>query len=435
MPDPPATASKDAPLDPPRDPPRLTPDGDPIAARIAGLGQDLLAGFGAVLDDLPDADRGPQALATALGLDKVLCSRLLKAIRKTRDPLAVAHRIPGPEPLRRFLRAARKAGAGSAAVDAAGGAAEAFQAFVRDEMGDRSSLEVVVSTWLPEARREFETRRKQAAYRAMSQLRGVSTRVRLSTVLLAPSADPDRLDLVWIMGYLGLRRLRPGATISLSTSRQLAAAEGEASPRHPEPLPPAPGASVEDRSYPDAYRLDAFCEAPAADLVAEQHGERTHYVPTGDGIGAASEVDFLLAEVNRAELPASLPVGSGRVAHFWCDVSTPTRHLCFDVFRHRDVYPGDRPELRLYDRTGGATGDVNDPANEAYRMHMAETLTDLGSDPAAFGTDAVGTYRDLLRDVFARLGWDPTAFTGSRVAIEHPLLGTQVAQVYHPPQR
>ena len=91
--------------------------------------------------------------------------------------------------------------------------------------------------------------------------------------------------------------------------------------------------------------------------------------------------------------------------------------------------------LRLYDRTGGATGDVNDPAHEAYRMHMAETLTDLGSDPAAFGTDAVGTYRDLLRDVFARLGWDPTAFTGSRVAIEHPLLGTQVAQVYHPPQR
>ncbi|MDF1799251.1 MAG: hypothetical protein P1V81_08765 [Planctomycetota bacterium] len=402
---------------------------DPIARRIAEVGAILLESLGAVLDGLPSAARGPQALATELGLDKVLCSRLLKAIRKNRDPLATVHHIPGPDPLLRFLRGAKKAGVEAGLVTAGIESVEAFRAFVRDEMGDRGNLETVVATWLPEARREFELRRKQSAFRAMSQLRGISTRVRMSSVFLAPSKTEGRLDLVWLMGYFGLRRLRPGARATFSTQRMLESVVGEASPRHPETLAGKAGV------YPESYRLDEFCEAPAATVQATPHGEFIHYDLSGDLIGPGSEVDLILCEVNRAELPSSLPLGSRRKAHFSNEVATPTKLLVFDAFVHRDVYPGSEPELRLYDRIQGATADINDPSNEAYRLDMAESLTSLGSDPANFRSDAIGSYHEIVRSVFGRLGWDPAAFTGHRTRIEYPVLGTRVAMLFDPPQR
>ena len=410
-------------------PTSTSPTRDPVSERIAGIGQDLIDAFGRVLDGIPAAARGPQALATELGLDKVLCSRLLKAIKKSRDPLAAVHHLPGPDPLARFLRAARKAKVDKADTDAAAAAAEALKAFVRDELGDRGSLEVLVSTWLPEVRREFELRRKQSAYRAMSQLNGLSVRVRLATVLVAPSATPGRLDLIWVMGFFGLRSLRPGATAGLSTQRMVTEAEGEGAPRHPDALEGPGGA------HPDGYRLDQFCESKAAEIVTETHGEWTHHRLAGVGIGPASEVDLVLCEVNRAELPDSVPVGSNRMAHFSSAISTPTKLLLFDTLVHRDVYGAAAPELRLYDGVQGGSPDINDPANEAYRMHLAETLTPLGSDPANFRSDAIGSYQELLRHVFDRLGWDPTAFVGHRARIEYPLLGTIAVQAFRPPQR
>jgi hypothetical protein len=296
-------------------------------------------------------------------------------------------------------------------------------------MGDRGSLETVVATWLPEARREFELRRKQSAYRAMSQLRGISTRVRMSSVFLAPSKTEGRLDLVWLMGYLGLRSLRPGARANFSTQRMLEPVEGEASPRHPETLAGTAGV------YPESYRLDEFCEAPAATVQAIPHGEYTHYNLAGDQIGPGSEVDLILCEVNRAELPSSLPVGSRRKAHFSNEVATPTKLLVFDAFVHRDVYPGSDPELRLYDRIQGGSADINDPSNEAYRLDMAESITRLGNDPANFRADSIASYHEIVRSVFERLGWDPAAFTGHRTRIEYPILGTRVAMLFDPPQR
>src|SRR5688572_27461549 len=78
-----------------------------VEDKIADVGGELGRCFSSVLDALPGSPHRPQWLARLLGVNTVLTSRLLKAAQQ-QDPIAVAHMIPGPEPLRRLLRAAER---------------------------------------------------------------------------------------------------------------------------------------------------------------------------------------------------------------------------------------------------------------------------------------------------------------------------------------
>ena len=126
----------------------------PLDVVIARTGDELLATLSRVLGQVPGtANAGPQALATRLGIDKVLASRLLKALRAG-DPLAVVNRAPGPEPLRRVLDAAESLGVAEATLSPAREAVDRFERLIRDEIGDRSSLDAILAAWVPDARRE-----------------------------------------------------------------------------------------------------------------------------------------------------------------------------------------------------------------------------------------------------------------------------------------
>ena len=184
--------------------PTIHPPSD-FEDRISDLGTRLRDTLVAVLDSLGLTGQGPQHLAKRLSLDKVLMSRLLKAARCL-DPIAVTHLTPGPEPLRRFFKAARRRGAKPDLIAAGERAVDEFHGLIREEFGDRSSLDAMLSSWLPQVRHEFELRRKQAAFKALSQLKGVSVRKNFGTVLLHPSEEGHRIDVVWIVGLLGIQR-------------------------------------------------------------------------------------------------------------------------------------------------------------------------------------------------------------------------------------
>ena len=133
--------------------------------------------------------RGPIASAATLGVDKVLASRLLKALRQ-QEPIAIAHQVPGPEPLRCVLRSAIASGVAESVVDEAVLAVDAFERMIRETAGDRSSLDAIISGWLPDARLEFELRRKQAAFKAMSELKGVAGDTNYACSILRPGRSP-----------------------------------------------------------------------------------------------------------------------------------------------------------------------------------------------------------------------------------------------------
>ncbi|MCI0630889.1 MAG: hypothetical protein L0Y44_09590, partial [Phycisphaerales bacterium] len=189
-----------------------------VESAILHVGDQLSAVLGRVVNAIPGSPQGPVELARTLGIDKVLASRVLKAVRN-RDPMAVVFLIPGPEPLRRLMRAAARKGVDAGLVAGADSAIDQFEQLIRQEAGDRSGLDSIISAWLPESKSEFELRRKQAAFKAMSQLKGAMAETIVGTVALHPAADNRHIDILWISGLLGLQRLRPGAGVKLATRR------------------------------------------------------------------------------------------------------------------------------------------------------------------------------------------------------------------------
>jgi hypothetical protein len=394
--------------------------GSHLEQRVIEVGKALSSSLGAVLDALPDGPHGPQALATALGLDKVLTSRVLKAVRSI-DPISVVHRAPGPEPLRRLLKAAKRRGVGAQLVEEGDAAVSDFERMIRTEAGDRSSLGAMLSAWLPEARQEFELRRKQSAFKAMSQLKGVSGDVDFSTVMLAPSDDGDHLDVVWVLGQYGVQRLRPGTTVKFVT-RRVEQADAE---RRPCDLGGAPIDGIDD------VRLDQFCHAPPAPLISERHGDEVQYTLGDSGFGPRSTVDVVFAEVNRREIRRYVPVQENRKSYVFAEVSTPVKLLVFDILVHRDVYPGSEPELHIYDTHGNGIADPNDSSRDIDRFDIVEDLRRMRTDEVYAGE--VPKHRELMNEVFTKLEWSPEIFRAYRCRVEYPIYGSQLTVVFDPP--
>ncbi|MCD4700486.1 MAG: hypothetical protein K8S24_01375 [Candidatus Aegiribacteria sp.] len=394
-----------------------------LERRIADTGSMLAATLGKVIEQIPGNPHGPQTLARLLGINKVLTSRILKALR-SRDSIAVMHHIPGPEPLRRFLRHAGRHVAGTDVIDAALNAVDQFDLLIRQETGDRASLNAIISAWLPEARRDFELRRKQAAFRAMSELKGVLVETNLATVILHPSDGGDKIDIVWIIGQLGLQRLRPGATIKLATRR---ITEDVDTPRVPLNLEGKPIKTLNDA------RLESFSTSSDDAISVNMVSDVIHYTLKNGSFGRASIVDIVLAEVNPAEMPRYVEAELNRKGYVFADINLPSRLLLFDVLVHEDIYPGADPQLLIYDTAFNGVADINDPSRDIDRIESLEVIRSLGTGSAKCRNTNVPRYVELLRSVFSHLQWNDLEFRGYRCAIDFPVYGTQVVMTFVPP--
>jgi hypothetical protein len=393
-----------------------------LQGRLRQLSEALRADLSALLGALGYAESGPQRLAEALGLDKVLCSRLLRSLRHL-DPLGTLHQLPGPEPLRRFARAAGRRGAPREQVTRALASVAAFEDFLRHELGDRSSLDALLSAWVPEARQEFELRRRQSAYKALSQLQGVSARCSYSLVLLHPSAEPGRIDIVWLLGLYGIQRERPGARIKLVTRRL---APGDAS-RQPQTLGGEAVESVE------GLRLDSFCDAEPARLEVHRSEQNVRYLLADQGFGKRALHDLLLAEVNRSEMAAT--PAPGRRGYVFVEVAPPSKLLLFDVLVHRDLYAGLEAQLEIYDTSFEGVVDANDPARQLDRLELHQRLERLDVPPAGLNLAEMSCaelprHAELSQHVFDRLGWAPESFRGYRCRMDYPVYGSQLVVAF-----
>lgn len=399
------------------------PETEPtLESRIASVGSELARSIGCVIDAIPGTPHGPAELARSIGVDKVLASRALKAARN-KDPMAVLHLAPGPEPLRRLLRGARKGAVSGELITAAEDAVRHFELLIRREAGDLSGLHAMISAWLPEARSEFEVRRKQAAFRAMSQLMGAAMHTHISTMMLHPSEDGEHLDVICLVGFMGLQRLRPGSAVKFSTRRL---PKGGA-PRLPRTLD---GTPVEGA---DGLRLDEFCSAPPARLNVLRAGEVVHYTLAENGFGPRSAADLVFAEVNLTEMPHYLRHAPHRKRHVSADVTIPAKVLVFDALLHEAVFPGADPNLFIYDTTFDGAADVNDPARDIDRLDLCESIQHLGTGIGKFRTTDVPRYVELLRHVCTKLGWEGDRFRGYRCRIEYPVYGSQITMAFNPP--
>lgn len=401
-------------------PPR---QGLPLESRMTEVAHALSTAGNSLLAALPSAVRAPADLGRALGLNKDISSRLLGALGK-RDPLAVLFYMPGLESLHRVTASARKKSIAAEAVNAWDAAVAAFEILLKDEIGGKHALDSIASAWLPEARERFEMANRQAAYKAMANLLGATCELSIQAALIHPSAsDPARLDGVHLAMATGIRRLRPGMPIVLTSTQRTA------SPNQPSPtlisktLDGKAVGTVETRML-----LDEFCSKPLPEITATEIENNRVYQLVGDDVGVDTACDLAFAEHNPAIL-TRYATKTGLKGCLTALLEQPSQRLVFDVLIHQDVWPVE-PLLCFYRLPPRGCAHPSDPKRAIDRLDLLDSIRSLGLGIRTSRISEAPSYTDALRTVCEQRGWNSDVFRSYRCDIRYPIWGVQYAMVF-----
>jgi hypothetical protein len=175
----------------------------------------LLSAVGGGVSRAVDLERG-------LGLDKRLAWQVFRLARAS-EPLSEAANIPVSTSMRRLLAAAAKASVRADAISGVAAAFDRFEKFVGEHAGGRAEF---VSTTRglghgADARAELNLRK--ALFRGNAEVWGVQAALLARTLIFHPSLSGPKgvQDSILIRGDVGLRRLRPGAPLTINAFERL----------------------------------------------------------------------------------------------------------------------------------------------------------------------------------------------------------------------
>ncbi len=361
--------------------------------------------------------RDQRAIQGALKLSQSAISRIISSVRSG-DCLATLSSIPGPEALRQMVKGASSSGVDRDCVQKVEEAVADLEKFLDAEIGDRGTLEAVLSDWVHESRATFELRHKAAGFKAMSALRGVRADMVLSGAIIHPStSSPDVYDTIAIDALLGCRRIRPSGVLRLFGS-------------HPSPegsrftvtnLGGAPIAAMPDMLLPE------FSTVPVDSIRTTHHGQffetTVSELPLGKGLEPGE--DLICAQMyrglhraRRGDGPPSSGIGG------WAE--PPAEYFLVDALLHEDVWPDAKPELRVYDTAVRGMTHPDDQARQGDRLDLLESVQSLGTGPEAFRIPEFARYPELIRSLCATLGWNAGKLRGYRCKVRYPIYGSQI---------
>ena len=394
-----------------------------ITERIAAAGRELASSFADLVQSTPGRPLTPQDLARAVGVNKDLAHRLMSALRK-RAPMATVYLMPGPEPLRRFLIAIGKKGARAEHIHRAEVAVCSFDSLIKNAAGDRSGLDAIISASLPDMRARFESTAKQLVFRGMRQLKGVAADVTFFTAILHPSLAGQRHALVMLRGYLGLHRVRPGATFKMGV-----VSGGN------DPIAKPFTLAREPIGDPRGVLLTAFCSGPPVELHVHTKAQDLVYALCwGDSVGRNSVRDLVMAELRPDAMRQHRSSEDPRPkAGLTNAIAVPTRRYIFDLILHAEAYPGWAPTARILETGELGSADPNDMTRDLDVLDVAERVDPMGWGIERFRAEEIPRYLELLQYVCDNLHWDPQRFRGYRVRIEYPIFGSQVQVAFDVP--
>lgn len=394
-----------------------------VEEQVHAVGHRLSSSFRSLLQEAGVDPASPRNLTQHFGTNAVFSHRLSSALRKG-DPLAAMLQLPGPQPLRQFIRKAERKGLASEALKEAHRATDEFEHLIRDVAGDRSNLDVMVGAWLPDERTRYELAAKQSAYRGLCQLKGVATDVAYTAVFFHPGSDPDMHDTAIIRGLLGFRRVRPGVRYTQPIrqyGRHMQQAFVEAS-LDDVPLSDDPSGMVLDR-------------------FSTRSPERVRFEPVDGGtvltwdwassVGLPSSCDLVFANLRRNGARRHvLPESDRRIAASVQAVSLPIRVMVFDILLADGAYPGWTPNVRVVEIGSGGVPDPQDQLSGYTVLDTSESIEPMGVGINRFRAGDIPNYLEVLQYTCDRLGWDPGAFRGYRARIEYPIYGTAIQSVF-----
>ncbi len=408
--------------DPKTSPGRLALDpleGGRIRSKAESVGAGLAEAFTVLVSQLRGAPLGPKLLAERYDISIGTASRFIRAIAET-EPLEVLQDIPGPVPLRRFLSAAAKTGTAADAIALAESAVEDFAVLIRQFGGNRRGLSAVLANWQPKGRKQFVLLRRQAAYQALAELKGVSSSLCYSSFVFFPSAEEAFLDTLTIRGEIAISRSRPDSTFYLGNRRLPAKDEVEPDPRKSYTLD---GHSAVDGLH--TVRLDGFTNGKPAPIITTQVGQELIHTLGPTELEPEATVDLVLAEVTRPGLRRRGPGFCTDPLSVYTIGGTPTRKLNLDLLIHEDCVPDGRAELLVYSTVPHGPAIVGDLARAHDLEQIPETLELRHADVRSLHIPVFPRYLDVLEHSFGKLGLNASKFSSWRLQVDFPTPGTQ----------
>jgi hypothetical protein len=375
------------------------------------LSGELTRALRALIESSPFAGLGPIEVARSLGVDKTFASRLMSSLRAG-DSLVALSLLPGVVPLRQFLAAAREHGAGARALQAAERRLRAFDHELQRAFGTRTRLDAVIADALPEARRRQEDVARQAVYRGMALIKGVSIDLESFTWVVHPSRrNPRRVDMLFMGAFVGVHRLRPTARFRVGASH-----------RHARP-----------ETGPKLLRK--FCRPAHLSIATSSEKDYTFYEIATGSVRRDAAADVFLSQFLPGAAARTEPAREKGVWSVGDVLMYPVKRLELALLVHEGAWLGCDFSLRVYDTAGRGLVQLPDPERDFDRLSVDAAVVRSPADAEVLRISPVPNYSEILRHLTAPLGWKlegasgRPAFRKFSCEIAYPLYGAQVLLV------
>jgi hypothetical protein len=386
----------------------------------AWVGSRLAESMAKVLEALETDSRRPRNVGRTLGLNRDIASRLV-AMTAGCTPYAALFVSPGPDPLRKALRAAADHAVPEDLIGSASIAVDEFEKLIERGAGTRGRLETTLGAVDPEIRSRIDLASKHAMFTGQAQLRGVQAETIIHAMIITPSLDDTSwLDGLTLEGLVGLQRFRPGVVIH-SSSRKV--------------IPPrsldADGTAIDEV----AFDPDAYCVNTPSAYEQEPEGPGFRRVLAEAPLGGAGLRDSIAVNAFRRVLPLKprQDATPGRAVSGIAAV--PTTLMTIDLLLHRDIDPGRDPIVRVYDMRARGEAHIHDASRERDIVDTQDRVDRLGSGPARWDNDGFARHSELLSALLRAEQREPEDFACYRLRVPYPVMNWQYTLIFNADHR
>jgi DNA-binding MarR family transcriptional regulator len=380
---------------------------------IEAVGAELRAALRPLLVAAAGPRPSPVRLARAMGLDKSLASRLVRAARAATN-LDLMNIVPSPAGLRILAELAGPV-APAELIAKLLQVTDRFAVLLESTPGGRAAIDALISESSRDVRERREHIAKQASFKAMSFLLGHFCDVHVTTLFLVPSANGRTIDGIEIHRRIGLRRLRPSTPLALLSL---------ATP--PETAPPGDVTRFETLEGPPgpdgtrAFLMPEFSSQPLSGLqVVQDSNVTTLVIPGTADSRLPSNITSAFRIINgwpRAPLGQPQNI-RGYVLHI------PTVRLVRDLFVAESLFQGAHPRVSFL--LPGPRVATHPPREDGTRhfteVDLGVSIEQLPAIPAAASVPGVADQVEAIRHVLERSGHGTTRFRGWRCSITYPV--------------
>lgn len=363
----------------------------------------LRTAVGALLEGLPGPVRGAADIQRVLGLDWALCWQLHK-VGTVADPIEAGPDVPRAVPFGKALRAAGEKGVATEVLERAREAFEEFERVVLVHAGDRGAFDSMVRALRPDAA-HITMKERRGAFRSLASIWGVQAEARYHCAIASPGEKAGLEDAIVLTGYVGIKKLRPGAAVALGSRSRFG---------------PMSNTTPTENVAVDV--LAQFCTQPAPQITLKNldSGVVESMLEVGD-VGLMGATTYFLRWMIHDSPIETSPArwGSSVVNRLPCERVVMDLCVPAGLTNPKTTQVETFGNLRQPDR-----GWSRDPAD---RMPVGETMTHLGRNFDRMQTPLVPRCPEMVRAVLTEAGWQDKTFDIYRCVVEYPILHACVA--------